>query len=222
MSVTATNSVTQNGSTSSTDTAKAKLVGDYSTFIKLLAAQVQNQDPLSPMDSSKFTEQLVQYSQVEQSIGQNSRLDKLIGLQQDGRLSFALGYIGKTVEIADDTASHSGKGISWSYQLPDNVKETALTIVDSKGKVVYSGDGSTSSGRNSFAWNGKDNQGNLVPNGTYTLKVAPKDATGADLEAIISVGGIVSGVESGKDGPQLVVNGSRLPADSVVAVTSGS
>ena len=88
-----TTAKTSSSSTSTTTTAAAssKLTQDYNSFLKLLTTQMQNQDPLSPMELTEFTNQLVQFSQVEQQISQNSKMDKLIGLQNNNQ---TLGFAG--------------------------------------------------------------------------------------------------------------------------------
>jgi flagellar basal-body rod modification protein FlgD len=79
-----TTKTTGSSATTSTEASSAKLTQSYDSFLKLLTTQLQNQDPLSPMESSEFTNQLVQFSQVEQQISQNTKLDKLVSLQKPG------------------------------------------------------------------------------------------------------------------------------------------
>jgi flagellar basal-body rod modification protein FlgD len=207
---------------SSTDKAKKSLSQTYDTFLTLLTTQLKNQDPLSPMDSAKFTEQLVQYSEVEQSINQNTNLEKIYSLIQGNQSSSALGYIGKTVSVDSATATNSGSGVTWSYNLANDAASNTLVVSDANGKLVYTEDGDTSSGTHSFAWDGKDSGGNTLRSGDYTLQVVAKDGSKATVTSTVTVGGVVTGVESGTDGPVLVVGGSRLPASKVVSVTDGA
>src|ERR1700744_3656694 len=86
------------GASSSTQSAaQSQLSGNFDTFLTLLTTQLQNQDPLSPMDSTQFTQQLVEYSQVEQQINTNTNLTSLISLQQAGAGAASVGYLGKNV-----------------------------------------------------------------------------------------------------------------------------
>ena len=85
---------------SQTATAKTSLSGNFDMFLRLLTTQLQNQDPLEPLDSTKFTEQLVSYSQVEQQINTNANLEALLALTKAGAGSIAVSYLGKTAVTA--------------------------------------------------------------------------------------------------------------------------
>src|SRR5262249_26791130 len=144
-------------SASTASSAAQQISGTFDTFLKLLTAQLQNQDPLKPMDSSEFTQQLVQYSQVEQQINTNDNLKKLIDDVQGSQFPSSVGYIGKTIEATGGHAGiKTGGGAAWNYNLAADSKATTLTVADANGKTVFSQAGDTGSGNHSFAWNGKD------------------------------------------------------------------
>lgn len=209
--------------TSKAATAKASLFQTYDAFISLLTTQLKNQDPLSPMDSSKFTEQLVQFSGVEQSINQNKNLEQIISLMKGNQNSSALGYIGHVVETEGATATTDGSGAAWTYTLPTSSVQTSLVVTDSTtGRVVYTADGETSAGRQTFEWNGKDNNGTALPPGSYTLSVAATDQSDATIKAPITLGGLVSGVDNTNGEPMLMIGGMRVPAGKVLSVMSAS
>ncbi len=96
----------------------AELSGNFDTFLKVLTAQIQNQDPLSPMDSSQFTQQLVQFSGVEQQIKTNSSLDTLISTSNSTAGAALSGYLGQTAEIDSSGAQFNGDPVHWKYTLP--------------------------------------------------------------------------------------------------------
>src|SRR5687768_18617134 len=102
-----------NGGPSTTktgDDALASLSGDYTNFLTLLTAQLKNQDPLSPMDATQFTQQLVQFSAVEQQINGNKKLDQLIGLQSTANAYGAVGFVGTTIAAnSKDVPLQGGK-----------------------------------------------------------------------------------------------------------------
>jgi flagellar basal-body rod modification protein FlgD len=102
--VTTTAATTANGTTSTPD-AMAQLSGNFSTFLTLLTTQLKNQDPTSPMDSNQFTQQLVEFSQVEQQINTNTNLQTLISQGTAQSAAYATGYLGKTVTVADGRRS---------------------------------------------------------------------------------------------------------------------
>ena len=208
---------------SKASTAKASLFQTYDAFITLLTTQLKNQDPLSPMDSSKFTEQLVQFSGVEQSINQNKNLEQLISLTKVNQNSTALGYIGRVVETDGATATTDGSGAKWVYTLPRDSAQTALVVTEtSTGRVVYAKDGATNAGRQAFNWDGKDNNGMSLPPGSYTLSVSGTDLADAELKVPVTLGGLVSGVDNTGGEPMLMIGGMRVPASKILSVMSGA
>src|SRR3954462_4168733 len=107
---------TNNGSSSSsTGVEDGTIAGNFQTFLQLLTTQLKNQNPLSPLDTNQFTQQLVQFAQVEQQIGMNSSLNALLSLQQAGQTSAALGFLGQAVTVSGDTAKLAGGRASWSF-----------------------------------------------------------------------------------------------------------
>src|SRR5438067_9156885 len=104
-----------------TASAAASAVGaptitqNFDKFLQLLTTQLKNQNPLSPLDTNQFTQQLVQFAQVEQQINMNSSLSTLISLQQASQTSAALGFLGQSVTISGDTAKLAQGQASWSF-----------------------------------------------------------------------------------------------------------
>src|SRR5919198_4279001 len=92
-------SATQSSSSSSTDDAIAALDDTYDNFLLLLTKQLQNQDPLNPMDTAQFTQQLVGFSQVEQQISSNKSLEKLVGMQSATNAYGAVNFLGNEVAV---------------------------------------------------------------------------------------------------------------------------
>jgi flagellar basal-body rod modification protein FlgD len=208
-----------NGTTSTPD-AMASLSGNFSTFLTLLTTQLKNQDPTSPMDSNQFTQQLVEFSQVEQQINTNTNLQTLItqGTSQAG--TFATSYLGKNVSVTNGDASLSGGVANWTYNLGATAAATTLTVTNAAGTVVYNGAGSTNAGNNNFSWNGTDNNGNTVPDGTYQLAVAAQDSTGAKVTTSVASAGMVSQIDMTSGTPQLVIGNMEVPLSSVAAITN--
>src|ERR1700730_11318766 len=101
-------------STSTTSGTAASVASNYTTFLKMLTTQLQNQDPLSPVDTNQFTQELVQFSQVEQQLQTNSQLGTLISLQQANQATAALSFVGKTVTFNSQTAQMSNGQASWT------------------------------------------------------------------------------------------------------------
>ncbi len=199
-------------SAAATGSAAAKqLAGNFDTFLTLLTTQLQNQDPLSPMDSNQFTQQLVQFSGVEQQIDTNQNLKQLIGLGQTQNNTFAIGYLGRSVVMTNGEGSLSNGSASWSYGLDNASAATALTISDANGKVVYATTGETTPGSHTFNWDGKDAAGNSLPDGGYTLTVGAKAADGSNITTSVASKAIVNAIDMSSGTPQLVIGSMIVP-----------
>lgn len=212
--------------TTAADNAGVSLAKNFDTFLKLLTTQLKNQDPTSPMDSKEFTNQLVQFSQVEQSINQNKNLEKLISMFSAQQSSNNLNFIGKIVDVDDNKVKLAEGGSAfWSYELPKGVMNVQYRIIDDKGQVVRTVQVGAEQaagfkpGRVEVAWDGKDSTGNQVKAGTYKLEVVAKDTAGKDVEGVkVFARGYVEALET-VDGQQyLVVSGNKFLPEKVVTV----
>src|SRR5215213_9555272 len=97
--------------------SESQLAANFDTFLLLLTAQLKNQDPLEPMDSNQFTQQLVQFSQVEQQIHSNKNLESLISLTKASGAADAVSYLGKTLTVTDGNAALMNGQANWAYAL---------------------------------------------------------------------------------------------------------
>lgn len=205
--------------TSTTNSSTAALSSDYTMFLKLLTTQLQNQDPMNPMDTAQYTQQLVQYSQVEQSIEQNTTLKSILSAMGSSDLSQASSLIGQ--KVAFDSAS-TGLGDSpaqWDYTASRSVSSITATITNASGKTVdtrtITPDGLTGS----FNWDGTLSTGGTAPAGAYTLTLTGKDSSGSDVDVSVQSVGTVQEVQSSNGTVSLQVNGQSMPLSSVVRVT---
>jgi flagellar basal-body rod modification protein FlgD len=202
---------------SSSNSAMSQLSGNFDTFLQLLTTQLQHQDPLDPMDTSQFTQQLVEYSQVEQQIDTNTNLQSLISQGTTQSAAFATGYLGKTVTVSGGEGSLTNGQAQWTYNLGTAATSTTLQITDASGNVVYSGSGKTAAGNNTFNWNGVDNSGNQLPDGSYTLAVKAS-AGGQTVTTTVTAVGTVSEVNMIKGTPQLLIGSMEVPLTSISSV----
>jgi flagellar basal-body rod modification protein FlgD len=176
--------------------AATSLADNFDTFLTILTAQIQNQDPLEPMDSSKFTEQLVQFSGVEQQIKSNSQLESLIKATNTNAGASLAGYLGQQAEINSAGAEYTGDSVHWRYQLPSDAAKTTITVTDAAGKVLYSKSGDLGAGTHDFAWDGKLNNGATADEGQpYWINVVAEDANGVSLKATYTLVTTISGVD---------------------------
>lgn len=180
-----------------TNASSQQLSADMNTFLQLLTTQLQYQDPLDPMDTAEFTNQLVQYSSVEQAIQTNSKLDTLLQLNVSNLGAQAVSYIGKTVQVLGDVMPLENGKAKAAYTLDKDVESVTITVKDMNGKVVYSETGDTGSGTHEFTWDGKDSSGNQLPDGAYQIVVGTKVASGeTQANVTTTVFGRVTGIAS--------------------------
>ena len=158
--------------------AKAKLNEDLNRFLALLVTQLQNQDPLDPLDATEFTSQLVQFASVEQQIFQNSNLEKLLNLQETNQISQMVDFIGKRVEYFGQELSLEKGNAEFSYVMPSGVVDANVNISNSAGINVFFAKGDTTAGKHTMIWDGVDKNGNQQPDGKYSVLVSGTDPQG--------------------------------------------
>jgi flagellar basal-body rod modification protein FlgD len=198
-------------SSASSAAAGATFGKNFDTFLKLLTAQLQNQNPLSPMDTTQFTQQLVQFSSVEQAIRQNTNLETLISMQKNSQAANAVNYIGKTVEMTGDKVGVvNGQG-TITYTLPEDAGRVVISIYDSSGTLVRRMDGDTTAGDNFINWNGVSDSGQQLPDGDYNVEIAAQNATGGAIATSNKLLGVVTQVDYVAGTVMLTVNGTKLP-----------
>lgn len=188
--------------TSSTTTSSSQtLSADMNTFLTLLTTQLQYQDPLDPMDTAEYTNQLVQYSNVEQAIQTNKKLDNLLSMSIYNLGVQATGYVGKTVQVLGDMMPLDGGVAKSTYTLSKNVQECTILVKDADGNVVYTQSGEKSAGAHDFVWDGKNSAGEQLPDGVYQIVVNTSVAQGeAAASVTTTVFGRVTGVASDSNG----------------------
>ena len=199
--------------------AQKQLSGNFDTFLTLLTTQLKNQDPLSPMDSNQFTQQLVQFSQVEQQINSNKNLESLISLTKSQSATSAVSYLGKTLTITDGTAALQNGAANWTYALPSDAAITKLVITDARGRGVFATTGETALGAHHFAWDGKDNSGTSVPPGTYKLNVISAAADGSTINSNVYSQGLVSEVDLTGPEPSLMIGSLAIPLSKATLIS---
>jgi len=204
--------------TTQTSSAINKLSGNFDNFLKLLTLQLQHQDPLSPMDATQFTTQLVQFSGVEQAITENQKLDQLIALQSGTGTLDALGYLGRQVDADSDHFQLTEDGGDFTYSLAGNAAASGITVLDSSGKTVWTHVGEPGAGSHTVHWDGTGDDGSTEPPGKYTVRVAAVDKDGKPVGASTGTTGLVTGVTM-RDGQIILdLGGIEVAASSVHAV----
>ena len=213
--VSSTSTATSTGTLASTK----KLNETFDSFLLMLTTQLKNQDPLSPMDSAQFTNQLVMFSGVEQQINTNQKLEQLLGAQNASQAQAALGYIGLNAEVADDSLDFAGQPVELAYSLPEEARSTSISILDDMSNVVWSGIGETASGKHTFVWDGTTSDGANASSGSYRILVGASNTLGETMTASTYIPRLITGIET--DGSSISLrSGDRLMALSDVAAVS--
>lgn len=188
-------------------------------FLKMFVAQLQNQDPLNPQDGTEFLAQLSQLTQVEQAYNTNTNLQSLLAAQANMMVVSAVSFIGKEVTIEGSRISlAAGDQPVLNYTLPQPVDEVALQIRDAAGNVVRTlSGGASASGQFAMVWDGRDDNNQPVPVGTYKFSVTGA-ANGQSVAGTPLMKGVVDGVRLDGSSPVLTVSGSDVQLSSVLQV----
>lgn len=202
--------------------AFSSLTQNFDTFLTLLTTQLRNQDPLNPLDTEKFTSQLVQFAGVEQSIKTNSHLEALIALQAASDRDGALGFVGRNVTVESDRALFDGTAANWTYTLPSDAAAVSFSIVDGNGAVVARQTGAAKGGSHTLNWDGAKDNGSTAAPAIYRLVVEARDATGARIEATIQSNTRVTAASFGMDGASLETDIGVVALDAVRRVAAES
>jgi flagellar basal-body rod modification protein FlgD len=201
--------------------ARSRLSDNYDTFLVLLTAQLQNQDPLAPMDSTQFTQQLVQFSQVEQQIRTNEQLESLVGQYQAAAAGAALSYLGRDAMIESDRTTLAGGQARWGYTLNGAAADVTLSVKDSSGRTVFEAPGQTTQGTHIFTWQGVNNDGDPLADGVYRLVVTAKNQSGADVTSTLTVREQIVGVDFSGAAPLVITPTGSRELSTIRAVLDG-
>jgi flagellar basal-body rod modification protein FlgD len=191
-------------------------------FLKLLTAQLANQDPLQPVDNQAFIAQLAQFSSVEQLQNLTSRLDTLLVATASSNQMSTASLVGKTVAFkADGVDLAAGAASPLQVKLPARAAVTAV-VQDASGRTVRTlALGVRDAGTFDLPWDGHDDRGGALPDGHYTVKLSAKGMDGADVAPEERARGRVGGVAFDGGAAELVVGGAHIKMGDVVEITQG-
>jgi flagellar basal-body rod modification protein FlgD len=193
-------------------------------FLKLLMAQIQYQDPMSPMSDQAFVAQLATFSGLEQQMVANQRLGELQMAQLSAGNAQLAGFIGQDVVARGDTLTlDGGPPPPISIQLEGAASAVEVTVRDSNGSIVATvQSGGRPAGSGQLAWPGTDANGNPLPPGEYTVSVTAKDAQGAPVGVAPLVSGTITGVSFEKGFAELLVGSTRIQPADILSVGSAT
>lgn len=196
-------------------------------FLNLLVAQLQNQDPLSPLKGQEFASQLAQFSSVEQLTSIDGNLQQSIKsnvvLSQTINNTLATALIGKQVTAQGNQIDLSANTpVDVPFHLGENASEVKVTITDTAGNVVRTIDArGKSSGIRSVAWDGKDDHGDALPQGIYNFSIEATKGDGSSVDAQELIRGIASSLQYNNGNAVLKVGQIPVSFGDVLEISSG-
>jgi flagellar basal-body rod modification protein FlgD len=193
-------------------------------FLKLLVAQLKNQDPLKPQDNSAFVAELAQFSSLEQSMGVNDRLDQMMLQNQGLANSNVVNMVGSVATVKGSliTTDGSGTGAPVAFSLDRKSAQTVVQIKDAAGNVIRTLDlGERNGGITKINWDGRSDEGIVQPAGTYAVSVKAADEDGGTVIVSQETTGTIQGVSFDKGYPVLrLSNGVSAPVSDLLRVES--
>jgi flagellar basal-body rod modification protein FlgD len=198
--------------------ARKALTEDLDTFLTLLTQQLQYQDPLEPMDTNQFVDQLTQFSELEQGVEQNATLNKIAASLGGGDRQADLSYLGRVVEAETETVGLGAAGARFVYDVTSPTANAELRIFDGNDRLVNRIDVNGAAGKREFVWDGKAENGANLPQGFYKVQIVAKGQGEGDqgrLAGRILSGGRVNEVRYNGTRTELILDGGMTvdPAD---------
>jgi flagellar basal-body rod modification protein FlgD len=195
------------------------LADDFDSFLQLLTTQLKNQDPLAPLDANQFTQQLVQFSAVEQAIKTNDALGQLLATMRGDQIARSVDYLGAEVEAEGQTIRlGEGGPARVRYRLDQSAAQVRIEIYDGAGRLVATRQGETGAGSHSLDWNAQGQSGAPLPAGLYRVEIVASDAAGQAVPVTTTIRGMVDGVEIDGDRLMLSIDGVLMPLDSIISI----
>lgn len=189
-------------------------------FVKLLIAQLRNQDPTSPTDSQAFVAQLAQFASVEQLQGMGDKLDGILLAQASANQTAIASLVGREILYRTTSVGLKAEGPATLHgELSRKAQSVTVTISDSDGKVVRTVHlGAHEAGAFEYGWDGLDDKGMRLPPGDYEVRLAAADENGNNVPMQSRSRAIATGVSFENGYPELIVAGKRIKLSDIVEI----
>ncbi len=212
------NTSAPNNTGASAASDRKTIAQNFDAFLLLLTTQLQNQNPLDPLDTNQFTQQLVQFASVEQQIKSNDTLNALLTSSHSSIVSSAASFVGMQVTADGATTRLSDGKAQWRLDL-GRAGTATITISDRSGNVVKTDTKTFAAGSQDYAWNGLTSTGLPAPEGDYTITVTARDVAGQAVTVKTEISGRVESVDMSGDEPVLVLGGVSVPLPNVKTIS---
>lgn len=197
--------------------SRQSIADNFDTFLQLLTTQLKHQNPLDPLDTNQFTQQLVQFTSVEQQLKTNEFLEAMMLASQNAGSTQAVGYIGKVVTASGSKSELVDGKAQWHFAT-DKAADITATVRDMEGNVVFTHQGRVDQGENVFTWDGIGSSGTRQPDGSYAITIEGRDANGRLVNVATEMTGEVTGVDLTGSEPVLIVGTARVNLSSVLSI----
>ncbi len=191
---------------------------DKMDFMKLLVAQIKNQDPMSPMDNAEFTSQITQFTMLDEMKSMNAKLEENILIGQTINNTAMLGLVGKNVTVEGNKVWMAGGEPSESTLAADGPGTVLVEITDDSGHVVATYRKSVERGLNDITWDGLLDNGELAEDGTYSVSVKPGDGS-EDLSFTTLMTGAVEGLRYEGNMAVVIIGGVEVYVSDIYKVS---
>lgn len=201
--------------------ALAKLSNNFNDFLSLLTTQLKHQDPSSPLDTSQFTSELVQFTGVEQQINTNASLTSLIQATQGSEVIQATSVVGKPLVVTSDHMALQGGAGSITYTAP-SAGPVAVAVYNDAGLKLRDDSVTAKSGGNTWTWDGTENSGVKASDGAYKVVVTGAGANGSTSALPFTVNGTATGVTNTNGTVDVHLGALAVDFSKVVSVGASS
>lgn len=213
----AVDSVGGSNSAQSLNNSRATIAENFDTFLQLLTTQLRNQNPLDPLDTNQFTQQLVQFTGVEQQLKTNEFLQAMMTATQNAGNAQAVSYVGKVVTASGNKAELVNGQARWHFAVEQSANIN-VTVRDMDGNVVYTKAGEVNQGESVFTWDGIGTDGRQRPKGSYSITIEARNQDGKLIDVATEMTGEVTGVDFSGSEPVLLVGAARVNLSAVMSV----
>jgi flagellar basal-body rod modification protein FlgD len=201
--------------------SRTTIAENFDAFLLLLTTQLKNQNPLEPLDTNQFTQQLVQFASVEQQIKSNDTLNALLASSRSSIVSTASGFVGMQVTADGATTRLADGRAEWRLNVARAATAT-ISIRDRDGNVLATDTKALTAGGQSYVWDGRTSTGQTAPAGDYTITVTGRDVAGQPVSVKTEIAGRVDRVDLSGDEPILVIGGVQVPLKTVKSITGSA
>lgn len=190
-------------------------------FLKLFTKQLQYQDPMNPMDNFQMASQMAQFNMVQTLTDMSQSLKSQESSQAFASGLQSSGLIGKKLETSGNKISINQGNVAEGYYQLNKPGKVSIQILDSQGNLVRALDGGVKdSSKQTLTWDGKDQQGTALPDGTYTFQVSAVDEKGQSVSVKTSRAGRVTGISFDQGTPYLMIGSDKIGINEIMAILS--